>query len=94
MITILPSNAPDFAGYRVWMDTTPGFTPGVANLVYQGTSNAITIGVQSGVQYFFRIAEYDLLSKDMLDCNISAEYSATGYRKSQLSVFDFFPSKS
>jgi hypothetical protein len=73
----------DFAGYRVWISTTNGFAPNSTSLVdggnfaWQGVSNispSIFIpGLLPNPTYYVRFAEIDVLSKNVLDCNISAQ---------------------
>ncbi len=64
----------DFAGVRVWLSTTSGFTPGAGNVVYQGTGNATFTTVDDTV-YYYRYAFYDAFGLESL--NMSGESSFT-----------------
>jgi len=66
----------DFAGVRVCMAETTGFTPGDGNVVYEGKDRIITIpDLIVGTIYYLRLAAYDEFGKDSL--TYTAEYSAT-----------------
>ena len=78
----LPTD-PDYAGIRIYMSTTTGFTPGPSNLVHDGPSNSVTvsydasgIAIANGTVYYVRAAGYDTLGKDSL--NFTSELSFTG----------------
>ncbi len=50
----------DWAGIKIWMDTASGFTPGAANLVYDGVDTAATVnGIVPNTAYYFRYAVKD-----------------------------------
>ena len=69
-----PSDS-DFAGVMIWASPTTGFTPGSANLVYDGPNNPINIAVNPGSPTFYvRLAAYDQWGKDSL--NITGEFNA------------------
>jgi hypothetical protein len=55
---------PDLAGYRLYGSATNGFTPGPANLLYDGTDAQFDVGLllTAGVHpdYYFRVAAYDV----------------------------------
>ena len=57
----------DFAGIRVWVSTTDGFTPSDANLKYDGPNNLINIDLNPGnTTYYVKVAGYDVWGKDSL----------------------------
>lgn len=71
-----PSDA-DYAGVLAWMSTTQGFTPGPANLVYDGNDTSVTLRLANpALTYYVRAAAYDTFGKDAL--NLSSELSVTG----------------
>jgi hypothetical protein len=63
----------DIAGYRFWMDIIPGFTPGPANLVYDGPNNAYQAISNPGVTIYVRATAYDVY--DSTTVNVSNEFS-------------------
>ena len=70
----------DFAGIQIWLSTTPSFTPGAGNLVYDGPSTATVISkdaggspLVSGTTYYLKAAAYSSLTKTGLLA--SADYS-------------------
>lgn len=73
-ITYAPPADSDFAGARIWMSTTSGFTPGSGNLVYDGPDTKVTLFVEPGT-YYVRAAAYDAFGTGSL--NVSAEVSIT-----------------
>jgi len=62
--TWTPSTEPDLAGYRLYGSATNGFTPGPANLLYDGTDAQFDVALllTAGVHpdYYFRVAAYDV----------------------------------
>jgi len=51
----------DLAGYRLWMSTVDGFTPGPSNLIYEGlVSGRTENGLIAGTTYYFVLASYDM----------------------------------
>lgn len=75
-------NLADWSGILVWLDTTTGFTPSSANLVYSGTDNNVVIpGLTSGVTYYVRYALIDTFvdpsQTDDTGLTLSAESSLT-----------------
>jgi hypothetical protein len=65
----------DVTGYRVWRDSTSGFTPSDANLVYDGADTYIALSVPTTSTYYYKVAAYDSFGKTGL--NISGEQSST-----------------
>lgn len=72
----------DYAGMRVWLSTTNGFTPADTDIVYDGPGKPIVItNLPSGAQlasstlYYIKYAPYDVFGRTGL--NQSAQYSAT-----------------
>lgn len=66
----------DLGGYQVWMSTVTAFTPGPANLVYDGLDNGYTrFNAAAGVPLFFRVAAYDVFDK--VGLNVSSEITVT-----------------
>lgn len=67
--------ATDFAGVRVHISTTNGFTPDAGNLKYAGPDNVINIDLDPGsATYYLKIAGYDQWGTDSL--TMSAQYVA------------------
>lgn len=91
MIIIRVSSLPpiDFSHYNVWMSLVDGFVPNDATLVFSGNLNVISVSVDPGKRYYFRIAAIDYLANGILDGNISAQFSAIGQRASSLTVWNF-----
>jgi len=59
-ITWTTSTASDLAHYKVYRSTTPGFTPGIGNLIASPTSNQyIDSGLIDGTTYYYRITAVD-----------------------------------
>lgn len=83
-----PAPVRDFGGYRIWRSTTLGFTPDESNLAYDGPLNSVYFEALAGTTYYFRVAAYDVFSRNTMDCLLSSEYSATGFRRSADSVFN------
>lgn len=79
-----PSDA-DFAGYLVWMSTSPGFTPGSGNLVWQGAGQP-TIPVSPATLYYYRYAAYDAFG--VAGLNVSTEQSVTTTQLSATDIAD------
>lgn len=69
-----PANS-DFAGVRVYVSTTNGFTPDAGNLKYDGPDNVINIDLNPGsATYYLKLSGYDQWGTDSL--TMSAQYSA------------------
>ena len=62
----------DFSGIMIWASATTGFTPGAANLVYDGASNPVNININPNSSLFVRLAAYDVWGKDSL--NVTGEF--------------------
>lgn len=96
-IVVLRAAQLDSNGYRVFASLTQGFVAAAENLIWEGRSQFLAglsvTGATNPDTIYFRIAEFDLLSKDVLDCNISDEFSVvvenTVPDPAGLSVFDF-----
>jgi hypothetical protein len=86
--TLLPA---DYAGIRLWVALTPGFTPTVANMLQFAGTYKVILPLTMGQVNYIRFAFYDTISKQGLDCNISAEYGITPVKEGRLSSFDFMP---
>jgi hypothetical protein len=56
------SGQADFAGYRVWLEETAGFNPATTEPKYEGSANPISLLVEAGKTYYYRLAEYDVFS--------------------------------
>ncbi|HEV7284695.1 MAG TPA: host specificity factor TipJ family phage tail protein, partial [Kaistia sp.] len=72
----------DWAGAKVWMSASPGFTPGPDTLVYQGDDSLVSIvrladgsPVAESTTYHYRIGLYDTFGTDTP--NVSPEASVT-----------------
>lgn len=72
----------DFSGIRIWASNTSGFTPGTANLVYDGPNTSVVIrqlnggaALVNGTPYYVRAAAYD--SFDQLGLVMTSEMSVT-----------------
>lgn len=75
ILTYDPVADTDFSGVRVCMSTTPGFTPGSGNVVYEGKETVIAIpNLPEGVTQYLRLAAYDQFGKDVLNYT-TTEYS-------------------
>lgn len=66
---------PDYAGVMIWVGTTPGFTPGPGNLVYDGVNNSYVHLAAGDTTYYIRYTVYDTFDK--LGTTLSPEYSVT-----------------
>ena len=76
MITYDPVADTDFAGVRVCMSTTSGFTPGDTNVVYEGNETVIVLpNLPEDITQYLRLAAYDDFGKDVLNYT-ATEYSA------------------
>jgi hypothetical protein len=73
------STAPDdldFAGLKIWLSTSGGFTPGDNNLIYKGPDVGVAIGaLVADTEYFLVFASFDSFGDDGLI--ESAEQSIT-----------------
>lgn len=77
ILNFTPPPDPDYVGVMVWASTTSGFTPGPANLVYEGRDTSVVIRLANpALTYYVRAAAYDTFGKDAL--NLSSELSVTG----------------
>jgi len=65
----------DIAGFKVWVDTLTGFTPGAGNLKYDGPDNLIHLDLDPDQTYYVKAAAYDVWGEDNL--NIAPQQSAT-----------------
>lgn len=73
-IYMTPITDSDFKAWRIYGSTVSGFTPGPDNLVYEGTSNPITIdGLTDGTTYYYRIQATD----EFGDGNMDVQRSVT-----------------
>ena len=53
-------NDNDYAGVKVWLSTSTGFTPSDSTLVYSGPDNKIQItGLDTGTEYYLIFAPFD-----------------------------------
>lgn len=70
----LPTDT-DVAGLVIYRSSASGFTPGPANLVYQGPNSSVVFdGLAPNNTYYFRVAAFDTFGTDTL--NLSSEISA------------------
>jgi hypothetical protein len=83
--SLLPA---DFAGIRVWLSQSSGFTP-TDSIMREFVGTQITLPLVVGVTNYIRFAYFDLLSSDSLDCNISDEIPVVPVKEGRLSAFDF-----
>ncbi|MDD4926927.1 MAG: host specificity factor TipJ family phage tail protein [Methylotenera sp.] len=68
-------SASDFAGIRVWVSTTDGFTPDASSLKYEGPNSLVNIDLNPGsATYYLKLAGYDQWGTDAL--TLSAQYVA------------------
>ena len=75
--TTTPADA-DYAGTRIWVDTTSGFTPGAGNLVYDGPdSGAPVLDLTGGIAVYVRVGHYDAFGADGMI--LSSEVSTTPF---------------
>lgn len=72
----------DYAGVRIWISTSSGFTPSDANLLYDGQAPSLAFRqlpdgnpLAAGATYYLRAAAYDVFGKTSL--NLSSELSIT-----------------
>lgn len=56
----------DFAGVKVWVSETSGFTPGPSNLVYDGPDTSIQMMSNGGTTLYVRVAAYDNFDQEGL----------------------------
>lgn len=65
----------DYVKAQVYLDTSPGFTAGPSNLVYDGveTLPIVISGLDYGTQHYYRVQLYDAFGAGAL----SAEFSST-----------------
>lgn len=72
-----PTNTPDFAGIKVWISTTDGFTPDAVTLAYTGpdTSVYLPINSETAGTWYVRVAGYDVWGVDSL--NYSGQFTVT-----------------
>lgn len=71
----------DYAGVLVYKSTTPDFTPGPTNLVYQGINSNISIQCDRGHTYYFRVALFDFFGQ--LNLNMSPQVAVVVPTESQ-----------
>lgn len=65
----------DFAGLRVWVSTTDGFTPDAGTLKYDGPNSLVNIDLNPGsATYYLKLAGYDKWGTDGV--TLSAQYVA------------------
>lgn len=78
-----PVSDADKAGYVVWADTTPGFTPSASNRLVLGNVTQHTFtALPASTTYYFRVAAYDTFTSDAAletgtGLNLSVEDSVT-----------------
>ena len=65
----------DFAGYIIHRSLTPGFTPDLSNVVYDGTDSVAVVKGEASKTYYFRAAAYDLFGK--VGLNYTSQISST-----------------
>ncbi|QRM19565.1 hypothetical protein GBK02_09195 [Dechloromonas sp. TW-R-39-2] len=61
-----PPSAEDVAGYVVYASKTNGFTPGPANLIYEGKSALRQLPLEPNKVWYIRCGAYDVWGKDGL----------------------------
>lgn len=78
----IPTTRPDFGGARVHVSLVPGFTPSPQNVVYDGSSNFVTVAalangtlLEADTTYYVRVVGYSRINQSEL--NYSMEYSVT-----------------
>lgn len=64
----------DYVGIAVYMSTTNGFTPGTANLVWNGPGQP-SIPISPGVTYYYKFCFYDQFG--LTGISLSSQYSIT-----------------
>ena len=74
-VDITPPSDPDVTGYIVYRDTVNGFTPGPANLLYDGPDTYVTLEANQLTTYYYRVAAYDTFAKTGL--NIATQQTST-----------------
>lgn len=67
----------DFAGMLVWGSATSGFTPGPANLLYDGPDVNFVLADVSA-QMYFRVAHYDSFGKSDTGAGLNLSVQASG----------------
>lgn len=77
---------PDLAGLMVWASPTSGFTPGPANLVYQGPGPVAEIVAEPRQTLYLRVAWFDRFPRAQAELAISTEFSAQATRGIELTV--------
>lgn len=87
-ITVSRTDDLDYSGTMIHASTTPGFTPGPDNLVYEGNGNFYLLPATQTM--YIKAAHYDTYGKT--DLSYSAEYSATpGTSTSGITVVGSLP---
>lgn len=74
-VNITPPADLDVKGYIVYRSTTSGFTPGPANLVYDGPDTYVALDSVAATVYYYRVAAYDTFDKTGL--NIATQQTST-----------------
>ena len=74
-VSITPPVDTDVTGYIIYRDTVPGFTPGPANLKYDGPDTYVSLGGELATTYYYRVAAYDTFGK--VGLNIATEQNNT-----------------
>lgn len=85
----------DYVGVLIWRDTTAGFTPSAAKLVFQGDSTFFTDGTGAvGTTYYYKIAAYDDFGflANGFDLNVSASLAGTALKYPGVAGGTAFPS--
>jgi predicted phage tail protein len=80
LISWTPLTDTDVAGYIVWFSSTNGFTPSSGNAKDVGMSSlASFIDLTKSTTYYYRVAAYDIFSKDLSGSglNVSSQLSTT-----------------
>lgn len=72
-----PGDTSNVAGYRVYVGTTPGFTPSLANRVYEGKDTTYTYNSSTFALHYFIIRAYSVWGNAE-----SADLATTGTPKS------------
>ena len=67
----------DFAGWLIYANTTPGFTPTASDLVYDGDSDVANIPNSNYVTLYVKAAAYDTFGKVIGELNFSTQGSVT-----------------
>ena len=66
----------DWAGMKVHVSTTDGFTPAPENLIYDGPNSSCETTIDDGQVKYVRVAFYDTFDKTVI--GYSSQFSATG----------------